>query len=302
MKKNNKIYFTLLIVSLLFSVTSCVKEVEFTGEETAPLPVLNCVVDADEDIVYADLTKSLFFLRYGKFAPVKDAELTFTWNGTKLPMQLEKEGVYSTIVPIYTISQGDGISIKATMPEFGTITAETLKIPAKPVIYNACYKWTDGEVHIKSFTLKFLNNDPSDTYYKISVYSKIYNGSTPVSEWNDGGYEYISCNDSRLLLTSSDFPTINEGKYLLFPARNFSGDTCTLTIEFEGIIHTDNLYYVEVASISESLYKYFSTLNNYYNTQNNPFTEPVQVFTNIRGGLGIFGTKNKKVQPIDNFW
>ncbi|MBO4741668.1 MAG: DUF4249 family protein, partial [Bacteroidales bacterium] len=103
------------------------------------------------------------------------------------------------------------------------------------------------------------------------------------------------------LLTNSDFPTINEGQYLLFPARNFSGDTCTLTIEFDRDFHTDNLYYVEVVSISESLYKYLSTLNNYYDSQNNPFTEPVQVFTNIRGGLGIFGTRNKNVQRIDNF-
>ncbi len=302
MERNNRIYFKLLIVSLLFGITSCVKEVDFTGEETAPLPVLNCVVDADEDIVYADLTKSLFFLRYGKFAPIKNAEITFTWKDTELPMQHEKDGVYATIVPIYTIGAGDGISIAATMPEFGTITTETLKMPAKPLICNACYKWTDGDVNIKSFTLKFLNNDPSNTYYKISVYSNFYNDSTNDLDWNNVGYERISCNDSRLMLSNSDFPTINEGKYLLFPARNFSGDTCILTIEFEGIIYTDNLYYVEVASISESLYKYFSTLNNYYNTQNNPFTEPVQVFTNIRGGLGIFGAKNKKVQPIDNFW
>ncbi|MBO7541962.1 MAG: hypothetical protein J6T33_09915, partial [Bacteroidales bacterium] len=53
----------ILISIVLLGITSCIKEVEFTGEETAPMPVLICVVGDGDTVVYADLTKSLFFLR-----------------------------------------------------------------------------------------------------------------------------------------------------------------------------------------------------------------------------------------------
>ena len=72
-----KRYIILISIALL-GLTSCIKEVEFTGEETAPLPVLNCLVGDGDTVVYADLTKSLFFLRRGDFAPIIDAEVVLT--------------------------------------------------------------------------------------------------------------------------------------------------------------------------------------------------------------------------------
>ena len=283
-----KRYIILISIALL-GITSCIKEVEFTGEETAPLPVLNCLVGDGDTIVYADLTKSLFFLRRGDFAPITDAEVVLTCNGTEYPMTLVGDSVYMLR---HTFAAGDVVSISATMPEFGTLTSETSLVPVRPTVSMTELKMEGNDA--KSFTIKFLNNNPGNTFYKVSVFSKVQSDSIVDSTWN----KYISCYDSRVLLTNSDFPSVNEGHFLLFPGRNFSGDTCTLTIDFEETMEPRLSYYVEVLSIDESLYKYLSTAYSYYSSRNNPFTEPVQVFTNINGGLGVIGAQSKAVALI----
>ena len=82
MEKRNILLGILMIISMLLGITSCIKEVEFNGEETAPLPVLNCVICSNDTMVYADLSKSMFFLRRGDFVPITYAGVTLTCNGT----------------------------------------------------------------------------------------------------------------------------------------------------------------------------------------------------------------------------
>ena len=242
-----KRYIILISIALL-GLASCIKEVEFTGEETAPMPVLNCVVGDGDTVVYADLTKSLFFLRRGDFAPITDADVVLTCNGTDYPMTLVGDSVYMLR---HTFAAGDMVSISATMPEFGTLTSETSLVPVRPTVSMTELKMEGNDA--KSFTIKFLNNNPGNTFYKVSVFSKVQSDSIPVSDVDSMWYKYISCYDSRVLLTNSDFPSVNEGHFLLFPGRNFSGDTCTLTIDFEETMEPRLLYYVEFVSINESL-------------------------------------------------
>ena len=292
--KINRITALCFIIGMFFGFVSCIKEVEFNGEETSPMIVLNSVVADGDTMVYVDITRSLFFLRYGDFANITDAEVTVTCNGTDYSMTLLNDSVY---VLHHNFGAGDIVSISAIVPEFGTLTTETAVVPDKPNFGRVYY----NSMEDKSFTLEIVNNNPNNTYYQISV-CKNNDDTIMYRDRKTNGYEYISCYDSRILLTNTDFPSVNEGTFLLFPARNFGGDTCKLTIDLENTQKQDGqLYYVELASISESLYKYLSTLNNYYSTRGNPFSEPVQVFNNIRGGLGIFGTKSTiKKRIYDN--
>ena len=297
MEKRNILLGILMIISMLLGITSCIKEVEFNGEETAPLPVLNCVICSNDTMVYADLSKSLFFLRRGDFVPITDAGVTLTCNGTEYPMTLLNDSVYCLR---HTFTSGDVVSIAATMPEFGTITSETLTVPSKPKFLRVVYHREPGEDEINSITLKFENNAPQNSYYQIQISRRLrpYEYDTLswwwYWTWYNEGYENISCNDSRIMFSNSDFPSITEGKYIIFPAKNFQGDTISLDIEMEPPQQMGGykFFCVDLYSISESLYKYISTANNFYDSYENPFTEPVQVYSNISGGLGVFGTKS----------
>jgi hypothetical protein len=46
--------------------------------------------------------------------------------------------------------------------------------------------------------------------------------------------------------------------------------------------------YFRLYSITEDYFKYIQTLNQYYKNYDNPLSDPVQVYSNVTGGYGIF--------------
>jgi hypothetical protein len=47
---------------------------------------------------------------------------------------------------------------------------------------------------------------------------------------------------------------------------------------------------VELLSINEDYFRYIKSVNSYDNALDNPFAEPVNVFSNIKNGYGFFTT------------
>ena len=48
-------------------------------------------------------------------------------------------------------------------------------------------------------------------------------------------------------------------------------------------------FYFRLYSITEEFYKYIQTLNLYHKNIDNPLADPVLIYSNVNGGLGIFG-------------
>jgi len=47
--------------------------------------------------------------------------------------------------------------------------------------------------------------------------------------------------------------------------------------------------YIYFRSINKELYNYYLSMKKYNEVQDNPFSEPVNVYSNIKNGYGIFG-------------
>ena len=75
----------------------------------------------------------------------------------------------------------------------------------------------------------------------------------------------------------------------------FDGTTIELAED-----HTVTINY-DLRSISRDLYYYKRTLDAYYNSEDDPFTEPVLVHSNFSSGLGLFSVyaSSKKELVID---
>ena len=72
----------------------------------------------------------------------------------------------------------------------------------------------------------------------------------------------------------------------LFNGRDFE---IKLKISKFSFYETDTvLLDVSLEHIAEPYYLYAVSSNKYRRTSNNPFTEPVSVYTNVENGLGIF--------------
>lgn len=57
------------------------------------------------------------------------------------------------------------------------------------------------------------------------------------------------------------------------------------------------MYFV-LSHLSESYYKYLSTLYLQQSVSGDPFAQPVQVFSNIENGLGILGARSKSIYAL----
>lgn len=112
--------------------------------------------------------------------------------------------------------------------------------------------------------------------YQIPIYSRYFTCKDPVVE------EYMYDGE------------INSGQEQLigvvFSDKVINGKTYSLTLPISG--STTNgpreVIYFRLYSISENYYKYIRTLNLYNAKHGKPLSEPVQVFSNITGGYGIF--------------
>lgn len=124
------------------------------------------------------------------------------------------------------------------------------------------------------------NTTATDTIIKLLQYSMYIDSQDPVLS---------SFSNTDILGTNEDFNT-------LFTNELMTGGNYTLSFNTytNRDVATDIGEYIRVAAIveniSKELYYYAKSQNQQTNVRENPFAEPVPVYSNINGGIGIFGS------------
>ena len=112
------------------------------------------------------------------------------------------------------------------------------------------------------------------------------------------GYSYFIIENLKNQTTGifSDFIIPDPKEIQIFDDFEFDGED-----EFTLILKSFdyNNYTIELSSISESYFKYSQTLEQQRETKNDPIREKVVAYSNITGGLGIFGAINKKHLQVE---
>ena len=319
----NKRIFPLIIAALMtVGFASCEKVIEFNGDITDPYIVVLSQPEADSTWMLR-VSQSRFFLSSAAIPEINNAQVHFTVNGIAAGnlASYEGDGVYNTsIIP----QPGDSLELHVTVPNRGEVTA-ACRIPQRPTasdfrieydttIYE--YNWTDyyDSTHIErnisgNINLHFKINDPANerNYYMLRL-------ATYVGEWS---YRNIDVDDDILF----DIDATNEvfgfddddpssGNYVLFTDERINGNVhpTTVSVYFGSICERTyssdpneefTLYpaRLEIYSISRDIYLYLKTLSAA--GDQDEFTqilsEPVQVHTNINGGIGVLGASAKTV-------
>lgn len=205
-----------------------------------------------------------------------------------------------------SIAAGKSYSVKVTAPGFAEVRAET-PVPSQSEIAGLTFrrkvrKNTNGE-DLDEITVHL--SDPAEkNIYLISMYGAPY----------EGGYERrLSC------ITTQD-PDVEpldnysdpmegeecfEAHRLLVRDDNFNGRQKSLkfyvaSYQMEEYTSRDGHIkrpYVEVRRITEDYLKYLKTAS-LYGWGDNPFAEPVNVYSNVKGGYGIFSAHTYAVDTL----
>ncbi len=269
---------------------SQVVEIELPSH--TPKPVLVCVLNAGDTMVSALVSRSKGILDRGNFEYPANAQVQLWGNGAVLatlvfnPLSLKYEARLAQPLP----ADGGAYRLELVLPGFAPAWAEQA-MPRPPVIVSAALRRsgviTNDGARQDEIIIEIQDPAQEQNYYRIFVKERlaaeIEPGDTTVLE----NERYLNFSDPNFSYGSGANLIITDGA---FNGRNYKLRFSTYPQEV--IPEIDASYVVWVYQISREAYLYERTRSVYEQNTGNPFAEPIQVFSNIQEGYGIFALGN----------
>lgn len=280
--KSIKIVFILSIALLL---NACEREVEFKPGTYSPKLVINSLF-SNETPLRVRVSKSISVLDTNRDYTISNATVQLVTTGSAEPLLYDAIGDFYYIANNPIPTPGTNYVLQVQAPGFITARAEA-KLPVLPtgftfeLIENVGVD--NNGIPQDKLIIRFKDDAKTDNYYRFMLlyYSQFSATFIPFKPDN-------ALSENVGLVSNSD------GSFLLSD-RNKNGQTISLefTIPFDISMETPR-FMVEFASLNKDFYEYQRTIA--INNQNGVglgsfFNNPVQVYTNIQNGLGIFASQ-----------
>lgn len=278
-----------LPVFMIFGLTSCDEDtfsqvVEIEIPEHRSAVVLNGFWFSQDSLLDMLVSNSLSILDNADFTIAQDADVKLYKNGNLLGnLTLNQEIFkYQMILNESLGTEGATYKIEAVFGDYEPVSVEQT-MPERVEIKEAKYQ-VEGAFDptgekVDEFSITF--NDPSgeENYY-------LFRASTieQYEDWNGDTITYKNF----IYLDSNDPIAEYSEKGLIFSDKAFDGNEYTIKGWNYGWWEQVEKFEMELVSISKDGYLYLRSLENYYNTEGNPFAQPATVYSNIQNGYGIF--------------
>ncbi|HIP49673.1 MAG TPA: DUF4249 domain-containing protein [Lutibacter sp.] len=284
----------IFLFSILF-LNSCIKTVEIEIPKDKPKQVLNCLFTAN-DRISASINNSIPILEED-YSIIDNANIILYEDDIEIETLVYDDGVYKST----THTQYNKVyKIESSVLGFETIIAEDV-IPKQPTIINIGFvEWAYYDPNYEGFfgktSITIEDNGNQTNYFEVLVVRRFY--------FND---EIITRPTSIEVtsdpVVSNELDVQNYPTHLVFTDKSFNGSTHTITFDFVNHYNEEDSpinYKVIINSISENYYLYKRRLNRHTDFQKgyigDIFIEPIQMYTNVENGFGIFAGYNEYSQ------
>jgi len=286
------IAYILLIFLLL---VSCEKKIDFKIKDKERKIVINSLLSSDS-LIHANISKSMHILdSYSKLQFLNNAIVEIWENDSMLEiLSHRKDGNYysENIIPI----EGDRYKIIVRCEGLREASSEII-MPYKVPITNKSAMISESDSEIQC-SIDF--NDPAnlENFYLFKVRSHIVFRYYSESE----GWEYESYEGELFIDTNEpivdDYSFTNEG--IIFNDNWFDGESYNFTFNIDSYsLYDTSTVYFNLYSINKEYYQYLRSkeLQNWF--EDDPFSEAVQVFSNINDGIGILAGSTLSEDSIE---
>ncbi len=306
----NRLLSSFLILPLSILLFSCEKTEKIENFPMSPSKlVLNCQLNPDS-VIQLLLYKSLSVLdnapnkniTNAKVELYRDNILIASLPAANQQMKYIFEGIKPEIDHAYkvvaTAADYESVWAEVVMPavvypdKILTSVSDTsswIEYYFNDTIYN-----TTGKVSVTlTDPAKAVNYYALKLYYLSTYYQRNEYGDTIASYTNKSGLN--SYNNT----SASPLIDYNFGYGYYFTDQFFNGSQVTIDIpvRYSGYSRCLTVY-VELISVSEGQYLYDKSKMIFNNNNGNPFTEPIQIYTNVNNGFGIFSGINGSIQTV----
>jgi len=277
---NLRIYgFLVLCVGLALS--SCDKALKVDVKSKEKL-VLNAILKVDEPItVELSKTRNLFD-ENDKIDWVRSADVYLTCADNSFPELLTylSNGVYQST---HTAQHGEEYSIEVIHSTFDNISATAVM----PEETQGDAKYTGDNEGFQNFEIN-IKNENSKNFYIWEMLERTEGGASNIE---------IFSGDSR---TDNILPEETQVQKLIFfeglnasDVENINSSFSTNGISDDQIENSE----IRLITVNQDMYKYYRSLELYKNARNN-FVKPIEIYSNVNNGLGIFGAISESVFEI----
>lgn len=297
---------TIILAGLLMS--SCEKEFILDLPGADNIIVVNSIFNGDENLSLT-LTKSMLPQQNQNVVELKNADVSLFKDGTfveklsysKLPDD-EVGRFYSSTIPII----GSTYKVEVETDKMGKAVSQSV-LPQKVDIVSDTAVWVKWITNEDSaFTIRFYFeiefNDPQDeNFYFITASAPVYKVDAINNTRQFQALQYAE-------ILTRDLPTheVYVNNALLFKDVAFNATlkkiTGTATMrsypdpyiydEDEPFVLDKSKLHIELHSLSKDAYKFCSSYARKIAAQDDFYSEPTVIFTNIKNGLGIFAGEN----------
>ena len=294
----------LRLLPFLTALCACEQVIEPDLPEQPPRLVLRAFFTSDGAWT-AHVGRSSWILEPRSFGyrPVADAAVELL-AGDRVVGELEfNEGTRGYMFEGSALQAGETYSLRVTAPGFETVRAtDTVPgpVPASVRFYLPHASSGSESGTGRDFSIELEIQDPpgEENYYQVSLF-RVYAGREDGDEARDliPAYrleEDFSTKDPSILADNSvDGSPFEEGafegKAPYFRDTLFDGGTheIELSSDFDGDPDFSEIR-LQVLHISEAYYEYLKTSRLHHDTLDNPFAEPLNVYSNVENGYGIF--------------
>lgn len=205
-----------LLLMAAFAFASCQDPIDFYGDETNNLVVVNAL--AKEDSVFAtSLYFSRFFLSNKPFEEIPNASLTLNVNGTDYTGSHQGNGNYGFN---YIPHQGDSLTLTAIVPGHEPVSAST-RVPKRPMAkdfessselhYDGYGDYYYSDYYTYEIRFKLEDPDSERNYYRLKVryndtcYARTYhNYNYQTDTYSDTVFDTLTNSNTRHYYTIED--------------------------------------------------------------------------------------------------
>ncbi len=272
------IHNILLAAAAIFGLTSCESDATVDVPETKPKLVVSSFISPQDTQVVVRVKRSKpIFQSYNvnTSASVANASVSITNGSTTMQLNYNSTGEYYGVsATLFPITAGTTYTLTVTTPEGETATAKTTVPGVAPAAMNVSY----------TYVVEDSNSFFVSRHYTITINWNDFSGQSDL-------YRVVPVQLVKSVINPTDTFQLRAGEFLISDANN-DGGTIQDKIDFYNHIAqgSDTIVGFDfyLMRSSPEYYLYHESLLNY--NSGDPFSEPSLIYTNITGGLGVFGS------------
>ena len=190
------------------------------------------------------------------------------------------------------LKKGSTYTLEVIAPGFPVVTSNVMvpeDVPLNKIEFEENGPDIDFDEESSEIEISFQDPVDIENYYEVSA--AVVNPDTP------------STIDFWPIFTDSFDPAPIEGidcRSLIFDDTSFDGENKTLSLSIRPFSQeeADERLYFLWRTTSRAHFLYNKTTAKHEEQDGNPFASPVQIFTNMDGGIGIFSIVNEQVVKV----